>query len=110
MAIRNTNTGGTDFVANETVYAEDLNDTFDSALVGNGLFKQATSTFTDNDTEQTFTDTFCTETSLVLITITSATAAQGIWTVVSGDGDFTITSTATEAADITFNYFIVKNY
>lgn len=41
-------------------------------------FKKGSSTYTDNDTSQTFTDTFCTANSLVTVVITSATAPQGI--------------------------------
>lgn len=71
-------------------------------------FKKSNGTFTDNDTAQTFTDTFCTVASLVTIAITSATAPQGIWSVESSEGYFTITSTVAESTDITFDYYIQK--
>lgn len=71
-------------------------------------FKKGSSTYTDNDTSQTFTDTFCTVDSLVTIVITSATAPKGVWSVESAAGTFTITSTAAEDNDITFDYFIQK--
>jgi len=71
-------------------------------------FKSGSSTYTDNDTSQTFTDAFCTASSLVTIAITSVTKPQGVWTVTSGAGSFTITSTASESADITFDYYIQK--
>ena len=71
-------------------------------------FKASNSTFTDNDTAQTFTDDFCTASSLVTVCITSVTKPQGTWTVISDDGSFAITSTETESADITFDYFITK--
>lgn len=71
-------------------------------------FKKASSTYTDNDTAQTFTDTFCNANSLVTIVITSGTPPQGVWSVESGAGSFTITSTVAESADITFDYYIQK--
>ncbi|GBF34155.1 hypothetical protein DCCM_3267 [Desulfocucumis palustris] len=71
-------------------------------------FKSGSGTFTDNDTSQTFVDAFCTVNSLVVVTITSGTAPQGIWKVTSANGSFTITSTVAESADITFDYYIVK--
>lgn len=71
------------------------------------LFKSGTGTYTDNDTAQTFTDAFCTASSLVIVAVTAGTPA-GIWTVDSGNGSFTITSTAAESADIAFDYYIQK--
>ena len=71
-------------------------------------FKKGSSSFTDDDTEQTFTDAFCTADSLVTVSITSATTPQGVWSVESAAGEFTITSTVAESADITFDYFIQK--
>ena len=71
-------------------------------------FKSGTGTFTDNDTAQTFADAFCTANSLVVVNVTSGTEPQGTWTVDAGEGSFTITSTNTESADITFDYFIIK--
>jgi hypothetical protein len=71
-------------------------------------FKSGSSTYTDNDTAQTFADAFCTAASLVTISITSGTAPQGIWTVNSAAGSFTITSTVAESNDITFDYYIQK--
>ncbi len=71
------------------------------------LFKPGTGTYTDNDTSQTFTDSFCSTTSLVVVSITGSTPA-GIWSVASGNGSFTITSTAAESTDITFDYYIIK--
>lgn len=74
----------------------------------NAKFKKSSSTYTDNDTSQTFTDTFCTVNSLVTVVITSVTAPQGVWSVVSANGSFTITSTVAETNDITFDYYIQK--
>ncbi|MBP1907072.1 hypothetical protein J2Z32_003737 [Paenibacillus turicensis] len=71
-------------------------------------FKSGSGTFIDNDTSQTFTDAFCTPTSLVTVAITSATKPQGVWTVESNNGSFTITSTKDETDDITFDYYIQK--
>lgn len=71
-------------------------------------FKKGNGLFIDNDTAQTFTDAFCTADSLVTISITSVTLPQGTWSVESGAGTFTITSTVAESADITFDYFIQK--
>jgi hypothetical protein len=71
-------------------------------------FKRSSSTFTNNDTSQTFTDSFSTVDSLITVSITSATPPKGIWTVNSADGSFTITSTVAEDNDITFDYFIQK--
>ena len=71
-------------------------------------FKVSNSSYTDNDTSQTFTDAFCTAASLVTVSITSATLPQGVWSVESGAGSFTITSTVAESADITFDYYIQK--
>lgn len=71
-------------------------------------FKNGSSTYTDNDTSQTFTDAFCTVNSMVVVSITSSTIPQGTWSVESGAGSFTITSTVAESADITFDYFITK--
>jgi len=89
----------------------------DTTLTGTGTaadplsvesnFKASSSSFTDDDTEQTFTDTFCTATSLVTIVITGSTPA-GIWSVESAAGEFTITSTIAESTDITFDYYINK--
>jgi len=71
-------------------------------------FKKGNSSFTDNDTAQTFTDAFCTADSLVTVSITSATLPQGTWIVESAAGTFTITSTVVESADITFDYYVQK--
>jgi hypothetical protein len=71
-------------------------------------FKKGSSTYTDNDTAQTFTESFCTANSLVTIVITSATPPKGVWSVDSAAGSFTITSSATEDNDITFDYYIQK--
>ena len=89
----------------------------DTTLTGTGTaadplsvesnFKASSSSFTDDDTEQTFTDTFCTATSLVTIVITGPTPA-GVWSVESAAGEFTITSTIAESTDITFDYYINK--
>jgi hypothetical protein len=75
--------------------------------IGAATYKYGNSSFTDNDTEQTFADAFCTATSLVIVSITGATPA-GVWSVVSGAGSFTITSTSAESTDITFDYYIIK--
>lgn len=69
--------------------------------------KYSNSSFTDNDTAQTFTDTFCTAASLVTIYNLGGTP-RGAWTVESFAGYFTITSTLAESADITFNYKIER--
>jgi hypothetical protein len=74
----------------------------------NAKFKKGNATYTDNDTSQTFTDTFSTANSLVTVVITSATPPKGIWTVNSADGSFSITSTVAEDNDITFDYYIQK--
>jgi hypothetical protein len=74
----------------------------------NARFKTGSATFTDNDTAQTFTDVFCTSSSLVTIAITSPAPPQGVWSVESSSGSFTITSTKAESADITFDYYITK--
>lgn len=79
-----------------------------SVATGSALFKSASSTFTTRGTSQSFTDTFCTVNSLVTIAITSSTKPQGIWTVDSSNGSFTITSTVAETADITFDYYVQK--
>lgn len=71
-------------------------------------FKAGSSSYTDNDTSQTFADAFCTAGSLVEISITSATEPQGVWSVESAAGTFTITSTEPETDDITFDYYIIK--
>lgn len=71
-------------------------------------FKQLSSTFTTRGTSQTFTDAFCTASSLVTVVITSAVKPQGIWTVNSANGSFTITSDKAETADITFDYYVQK--
>lgn len=78
-----------------------------AAIANNGLYKQSNSTFTDNDTAQTFTDAFVTTSSLVIVTLTGS-APAGTWSVVSNAGSFTITSTATESTDITFDYYVLK--
>lgn len=109
MAIKNTKLGGTNWKANESVYYNDLNDTFNVVASANGYYKSSSATFTDNDTSQTFTDNFCSTTALVLIQITSGTTSQGLWKVDSASGSFTITSTKAETNDIPFNYFIIKN-
>lgn len=74
----------------------------------NGKFKSSTSTFTNRDTSQTFTEAFCTTSSLVTIVITGTTKPQGVWTVTGNTGSFTITSDTAETANIPFNYFIQK--
>lgn len=74
----------------------------------NAKFKSGSSTFTDNDTSQTFIDAFCTANSLVTVVITSETNPQGVWSVDGANGSFTITSTVAESADITFDYFVQK--
>lgn len=110
MANKNTKLGGTDWTSGESVYGTDLNNTFDAVATTMGVYKYGTSTYTDNDTSQTFTEAFCSTTAMVMIKITSGTTAQGVWTVDSASGSFTITSTASESNDIPFNYFIVKNF
>ena len=74
-----------------------------------GKFKQSSSTYTDNDTSQTFTDAFCTATSLVIVSVTDASEPQGVWIVTSAAGEFTITSDTAETDDIDFDYYIIKN-
>lgn len=74
----------------------------------NAKFKKGNSTFTTRGTSQTFTDAFCTINSLVTVVITSSTNPQGVWSVNSANGSFTITSTVAETADIAFDYFIQK--
>jgi hypothetical protein len=69
-------------------------------------WKRGSSTFTNNDTAQTFTDAFCTADSLVQIIIKGTPA--GIWSVESAEGEFTITSTTAESTDIDFDYYITK--
>ena len=75
---------------------------------GYGLLKKGSNSFTDNDMSQTFTDAACTADSLVTIIITSTTIPQGVWSVESANGSFTITSTMPETDDITFDYYIQK--
>lgn len=71
-------------------------------------FKAGSAVFSDNDTSQAFADSFCTANSLVIVSITSVTPPQGAWSVESANGYFTITSSAAESADITFDYYIMK--
>lgn len=71
-------------------------------------FKKGSSAYTNDTTSQAFTDAFCDANSLVTIVITSATPPQGVWSVESGAGAFTITSTVAESADITFDYYLQK--
>lgn len=95
---------------NETADIEVINDNtdiIDTQLKTCGKFKKGSAIYTDNDTSQTFTNTFCTANSLVTIIITTGTP-QGIWTVNSADGSFTITSDVAESADISFDYYIQK--
>ena len=73
-----------------------------------GAFKASSSTYTDNDTAQTFSDAFCTAASLITIVITDASNPQGVWSVASGAGSFIITSTIAETNDIDFDYYIQK--
>lgn len=79
------------------------------SIYGNSFFKKGTGTFTDRDTSQTFTDTDCTVDSLVTIRITSVATPEGTWSVNSEAGSFTINSTASEIADISFDYYIQKS-
>jgi hypothetical protein len=79
-----------------------------SANSATAMFKPGSGSFNNGTNTQTFTDTFCTATSLVQVTITSSTAPVGTWTVNSAAGSFTITSTMAETNAITFNYFIIK--
>lgn len=72
------------------------------------LFKAGSSNYTDNDTSQTFTDAFCTSNSLVTVVVNSASIPEGIWSVASANGSFTITSTSNESTDIAFDYYIQK--
>lgn len=74
----------------------------------NAKFKKGSASFTNRNNTQVFTDTFCTVNSLVTVVITSLDNPQGIWSVVSGNGSFTITSTVSETVDIIFDYFIQK--
>lgn len=71
-------------------------------------FKAGNGTFSAGGTSQTFTDAFCTAGSLVTVAITSVAPPQGVWTVESADGSFTITSTKAETDDITFDYYIMR--
>jgi hypothetical protein len=80
---------------------------FQSYSANNALYKYGNSSFTDNDTEQTFVDAFCDANSLVVVSITGATPA-GVWSVESGSGSFTITSDTAGNTDITFDYYIIK--
>jgi len=70
-------------------------------------YKYGTSSFTDDDTSQTFTEAFCSTTAMVAVQITSGTAA-GTWTVFGSSGSFRIDSTVAESTNIPFNYFITK--
>ena len=79
-----------------------------AALSNNAFYKKATGTFTNDTVSQSFSDAACTANSLVVVSITSVTAPQGIWSVESYDGYFIITSTVAETDDITFDYFIIK--
>ncbi|MFZ5352735.1 MAG: hypothetical protein ACOZCL_08430 [Bacillota bacterium] len=92
-------------IAHTAEYASDGVHGLDATIA---KFKTGTGTFTDDDTAQTFADAFCTANSLVVVSITSATNPQGTWSVEAADGSFTITSTAAESADITFDYYIVR--
>ena len=100
-------------IAPGTFAAQDHNHDSDYAPIshdhsGYGLLKKGNNSFTDNDMSQTFTDAACTADSLVTIVITSATTPQGVWSVESANGSFTITSTMPETDDITFDYYIQK--
>jgi len=79
-----------------------------TASIDIAKLKKSSSTYTDNDTSQTFIDAFCTADSLITIVITSVTLPLGIWVVNSAIGSFTITSSVNESADITFDYYIQK--
>jgi hypothetical protein len=83
-------------------------DTFQVADPTLAKFKASNSIYTNNTTSQVFTDAFCTANSLVTVVITSVTKPQGLWSVDSAAGSFTITSTVAESTDITFNYYIHK--
>ena len=96
---------GTTVEAHKADYASDGVHGLDATIA---KFKTGSSTYTDNDTSQIFTDAFCTASSLIVISITSVTLPQGTWSVEAGTGTFTITSTVAESADITFDYFITK--
>ena len=95
----------------DILYASEVNTIKQATLDNAGgvtNFKQSNSTFTDNDTSQTFTDVFCTTTSLVVVSVTDASTPQGIWKVTSEAGEFTITSDTAETDDIDFDYYIIK--
>lgn len=71
-------------------------------------YKSGNASFATRGTTHTVNDSFCTANSLVTIVINSAIEPQGIWSVNSFDGRFTISSDTAEIADIPFSYSIVK--
>ena len=68
-------------------------------------FKNGTSTF-PSGTTHTVTDAFITASTLV--TISPTTEKQGVWTVDSANGSFTITSDTSETTGVTFDWGAVK--
>jgi len=72
----------------------------------NSIFENSSNTFTNGTTTQTFTDTFCTSSALVVVAITGT--PLGVWTANANSGSFTITSTVAETNSVAFTYYIIK--
>jgi len=75
----------------------------------NTYTRKGASTFvgTADGTTQVVSEIFCTPDSLVIVNVTSG-ASLGVWSVVAGQGSFTVTSTQIETADVGFDYYILR--
>jgi len=89
-----------------TITEAKLNSSVVSDIDGKALFKNGTGTFTSGGTTYQVTDSFITATTMVIVSPTQVKI--GNWSVVSTAGSFTITSDATETADVTFDWGATK--
>ena len=94
--------GGDDILAAHINGAYDEIIAIENAVNGKAAFKIGAGTFALGGTTCVITDAFITTSTLVIVSPTQAKV--GSWSVVSSAGSFTITSDATETANVTFDW------
>lgn len=93
------------------IVASDFNGKSDVSYVDTQVgtkatYKNSTGTFTSGGITYQVTDAFITANTLVVISPTQTKV--GTWTVSSASGSFTITSTATETSNVSFDWSAIK--
>lgn len=78
----------------------------ETQVSGSASFKNGSNIFMANEQSLIVVDSFIT--SNTLITVIPKDEKQGDWSVESGEGNFTITSTSIEPIDVSFDWGGVK--